>query len=76
MTGQALGTVRPAESAVVPLFLDEDTLHLPYVDGSAYTWDTSIEHAVDVACRIAGGGLTPAEWRAVFGTRPYEDVCG
>ena len=74
-TGEHLGTVHPGAVHSTPLFRDADTLELHYADGSVYTWDTTVDHAVAVACRIAGGGLTRAEWRAVFGSRPYEDTC-
>ena len=75
-TGEHLGTVHPGAVHSTPMFRDADTLELHYADGSVYTWDTAVDHAVAVACRIAGGGLTRTEWRAVFGSRPYEDTCG
>jgi WD40 repeat protein len=75
-TGALLGTVHVGDEWVSPAFLDDQALLLPYPDGSTYVWDTSPQYAVDTACRIVGRGLTRDEWRAAFGDRPYEDVCG
>jgi WD40 repeat protein len=74
-TAELLGTVQPGDSQVQPLFLDEETLFLQYSDGAAYIWNTSEEHALETACRILGGGLDRAQWRAWFGDREYVDVC-
>ena len=43
--------------------------------GQVYAWDTSLEHAVDVACRAAGRDLTRDEWAQAFPDRPYRAVC-
>jgi WD40 repeat protein len=75
-TAALLGTVDSGDAAAAPVFLDDQALLLPYPDGSTYVWDTSPQYAVDTACRIVGRGLTRDEWRAAFGDRPYEDVCG
>ena len=74
-TGALLGTVDFGDGAAAPTFLDDQTLLLPYPDGSTYEWHTSPAYAVDTACRIVGHGLTTEEWRVAFGDRPYEDVC-
>jgi WD40 repeat protein len=75
-TGALLGTVRPGDSEVAPVFLDDQALLLASSDGSTYVWDTSQQYAVDTACRIVGRGLTRDEWQVAFGDLPYEDVCG
>ena len=43
--------------------------------GEAFSWDPSAEHAIEVACAIAGRELTQQEWRDNFGDRPYQRVC-
>ena len=77
--GTRLGTVTPSTVQLVPVFLPTDDgrnrLLLAGVDGSLFEWDTSIDHAVDFACRVVGRGLNEAEWAMAFGSRPYQDVC-
>jgi DNA-binding SARP family transcriptional activator/WD40 repeat protein len=43
--------------------------------GQAWTWPLDTARAVAHACRAAGRELTPEEWRAHFGSRPYQPVC-
>jgi hypothetical protein len=74
-TARLLGTVRPGDTTVLPMFLDNDRLLLQCHDGASYVWDTSEKHATDTACRILGSGLGEAEWRAWFGERDYIGTC-
>ena len=74
-TGALLGTVHAGDGRSGPVFLDAHRLLLQHFDGEQYVWDTSDDWARFTACRIVGRGLTRAEWRAVFGDRPYLDVC-
>ena len=44
-------------------------------EGPIYEWDTSVEHAIEFACRVADRDFTEVEWTEVFGDRPYQQVC-
>jgi WD40 repeat protein/DNA-binding SARP family transcriptional activator len=58
-------------------FLPEDDRSVLLIGGSTglYSWDTSVEAAVDAACDIAGRNLTLAEWREHLGDRTYDVTC-
>lgn len=48
-------------------------------DGAVILWDMSglkdiRDHAVERACALAGGGLTPTEWADLVGL-PYQRTC-
>ncbi|MFN8136152.1 MAG: BTAD domain-containing putative transcriptional regulator [Propionicimonas sp.] len=43
--------------------------------GRVLTWDTRPEHAIELACRIAGRDLTADEWYSYVGTGPQFQVC-
>jgi WD40 repeat protein len=47
----------------------------PEFGGPVYEWDTSVEHAIDFACRAAGRDFTEAEWSRHFGGRPFAETC-
>ena len=67
-----LGTVVvPAESdpvAVSPVFGADGHVMLASYDGRVYRWDTDFDHALELACQMAGRNLTPSEWQAGFRT--------
>ncbi len=72
-TGEPLGDV---DIDGHPVFLPRSrTVLIASADGSAYEWDTSLEHALDVACRVAGGGLTGQEWDELLPRQPYLPTC-
>jgi WD40 repeat protein len=56
-------------------FADEHTVVVATNDGGVYRWDTSLEAAIDAACKVAGRNMTPAEWREVFPDRPHRETC-
>jgi WD40 repeat protein len=73
-----VATLAPHEvqSRAVVAFLDDGhTLMITRSDGTAYTWDTNVEHWIDYACRLAGRNLTDTEWRNAFGDRLYRETC-
>lgn len=75
-TSTLLGTIRPGATHSSSVFLEDDrTLLIAGWDGAVYEWDTSVDHAVDTACRIVGSGLDEARWRAAFGGRAHQQVC-
>jgi WD40 repeat protein len=75
-TSALLGTIRPGATYTSSVFLEDDrTLLIAAWDGAVYEWDTSVDHAVETACRIVGSGLDEARWRAAFGSRPYKQAC-
>jgi WD40 repeat protein len=76
-TAAPLGTVKPADGTTSVAFLpDNQTVRIAAVDGAVYDWDTSVDHAVDTACRIlVGRSMTEAEWSAVLPNQPYQPTC-
>jgi DNA-binding SARP family transcriptional activator/WD40 repeat protein len=61
---------------VSPVFSGgHDIITIAAYDGTAYRWDTRFNQTFALACTMAGRNLTPAEWAAAFGTRPYEQTC-
>jgi hypothetical protein len=55
---------------------DNQTVRIAAVDGAVYDWDTSVDHAVDSACRIlVGRSMTESEWSAVLPNQPYRQTC-
>lgn len=75
--GTPLGNVLvPEEVFLNVAFLpDGETLLLaPYTD-SFYLWDTSVDHAVEFACRASAGDFDEAEWQNWFGSRTYQETC-
>ncbi len=48
---------------------------MDWSDGSAYTWELDLDHAVEFACQAAGRNFTQEEWRTHFGSRPYVRLC-
>jgi WD40 repeat protein/DNA-binding SARP family transcriptional activator len=44
-------------------------------DWTVETWDTRLDHWIDVACSIAGRNLTEGEWNDAFPGRPYHQTC-
>jgi WD40 repeat protein len=76
-TGVPLGNVLVPEKVLTNIgFLpDGDTLILaPYTD-SIYRWNTSIDHAVEFACRASAGDFDETDWETWFGSRPYQETC-
>jgi hypothetical protein len=71
------GTVHPVGGSTSPAFLaDGHTVRFSDgAEGAVFEWDTSIDHAVSAACRIAGGGLDRARWRATLSGVAYRDTC-
>jgi WD40 repeat protein len=75
-TGEPLGDVVHAGGAASPAFLaDSRTVRLAAWDGAVYDWDTSLEHAVEVACRISGGGLSREAWSSLLPEQDYQETC-
>ena len=76
-TGAHLGSVTtPSRAMVGSEFLpDGHRLLIASNDQGIYLWDTRVDAALAVACRMAGRDLTAAEWRESFGDRPYEPTC-
>ncbi|MER7249008.1 BTAD domain-containing putative transcriptional regulator [Kribbella sp. NPDC000426] len=72
-----LGTIMtPNQQLVTADFLpDSHTVVIASYDDGVYYWDTRLEHAVEMACRMAGRDLTAAEWRENFGERLYRKTC-
>ena len=74
-TGEPLGDVAFGGDAS-PLFLsDSRTVLIPSYDGAVYKWDISVDHALEVACRVGGGGLSRQEWSPVLPEQPFEETC-
>lgn len=44
-------------------------------DGAVYRFDTSFDAWITAACAAAGRDLTPEQWGAVVGDRPYAPTC-
>ncbi len=74
-TGELLDTVTP-EAGVEPFaFVQDDGTVLIATTGSLYTWDPSIDAAIQAACRMAGRSLTQEEWSQHVGDRKYHETC-
>lgn len=43
--------------------------------GKVLTWDSSPQHVIDIACRLAGRNLTQGEWNLYLQHRTYEPAC-
>ena len=63
---------RPASAEFLPGGRD---LLIATYDRGVYRWDTSIDHAVAFACRMAGRNLTRNEWADAFGRQTYRPTC-
>jgi WD40 repeat protein len=76
-TGAHLGSVTtPSRAMVGSEFLpDGHRLLIASNDQGIYLWDTRVDAALAVACRMAGRDLTAEEWGESFGDRPYEPTC-
>jgi WD40 repeat protein len=77
-TGAPLSMVVPARSDVFasPVVLpDGNTVLIASQDGTISTWDTTVQHSLETACRIAGRNLTRDEWHDVLGNRTYQESC-
>jgi len=77
-TGTLLGTVRvgrPNSEVYVRFNPDGHTVSVLTWGGDVYTLDTRSTRWAARACAIAGRNLTRAEWREVFGDRPYRETC-
>ena len=68
---------RPRRLVTEAAFSDErDTVLIaPLWAGAVYAWDTSPDHAVEFACRVAGRDFTEEEWADHFGDRPFRQTC-
>ncbi|HET6561354.1 MAG TPA: BTAD domain-containing putative transcriptional regulator [Marmoricola sp.] len=75
-TGQLLGDVGIGTDASAVFLADSRTVSIVGWDGATYQWQTSLQHALDVACRVAGGGLSREEWATVLPEQPYQATCG
>jgi WD40 repeat protein len=76
-TGRLVSRLVAPEPQITSAFgADADSVVIsPEFGGPVYAWDTSVQSAVDFACRAAGRDFTEAEWRQQFGSRPYEPTC-
>ncbi len=76
-TGELLGTVVMPVRATATADFAADGRSAVIVSPFAgvYVWDTSLDHALEFACRLAGRDLTQVEWQESFGDRPYEETC-
>lgn len=54
---------------------DGDAVVIAYEDGSAVSFEIDPAVWLDHACAVAGRNLTAAEWRNLFGDRPYRETC-
>jgi WD40 repeat protein len=75
VTGELLGDVVIGDDAAAVFRDDSKTVLIAAWDGATYEWDTSLEHARDVACRVAGGGLSRDDWSALLPEQPYRATC-
>jgi len=68
--------VAPTHFSVSEFASDGRTVVLadPY-RGAVYRWDTRLDYALSVACRLAGRDLTRSEWTDQFGERPFRTTC-
>ena len=75
--GEPLATVRaPGRPFVSAAFVDDNTVMISdWAGAAAWTWDTRLEPALQLACRAAGRDLTRQEWQDNFGDRPYQETC-
>ena len=48
---------------------------LDWSTGSVVVWELDFDSAIDFACRVAGRGFTPDEWREQFGDEPHRETC-
>ena len=55
--------------------LDEHTFVIAQPQGKVLTWDSRPQHAIDIACRLAGRNLTQEEWDGHVPNRTYEPAC-
>jgi WD40 repeat protein len=77
-TGALLGSVvvaSPNVATAAGFAPDGHTVVIASTDGTLARWDTQVEHWISAACRIAGRGLTAAEWAAILPDRPYINTC-
>ena len=76
-TGAHLGSVTTPSRAMVgsDFLADGHRLLIASNDQGIYLWDTRVDAALAVACRMAGRDLTVEEWRESFGDRPYQPTC-
>jgi len=56
-------------------FSSDPSVLLADPSGNVYRWNTSLEYAIDFACRLAGRDLTRREWADQFGDRPFRTTC-
>jgi WD40 repeat protein len=75
-TGELLGDVAIGDDAAAVFRDDSSTVLIAAWDGATYEWDTSLDHARDVACRVAGGGLSRDDWSVLLPEQPYQATCG
>ena len=76
-TGEPLGDVAFGSDAASSVFAKDSstTVLIHSWDGAVYEWDTSADRALDVACRLNGGGLSRAEWSVVLPEQPFRSTC-
>lgn len=74
-TGDSVLTVPVSDSPAVAVATDDQQVVVATQDGAAYRLDPRFADWVAAACTIAGRSLTPDEWTAVFGERPYHATC-
>jgi hypothetical protein len=48
---------------------------IPGWDGTVHLWNTRPDSWLRFACAAAGRDLTPDEWTAALGKRPYRPTC-
>jgi hypothetical protein len=66
---------RPDVFASPVILPDGNTVLIASQDGTISTWDTTVQHSLETACRIAGRNLTRDEWHDVLGNRTYQESC-
>jgi hypothetical protein len=65
-----------AESEGIPRFTpDGRRLFVLQDDGRAFRWEVDPAAWRRHACAVAGGGLTPEEWKQVVPEQEYIEVC-
>jgi WD40 repeat protein len=74
-TGQVLDSVETPNGGIGQFRGESAHVTIVDMDGRVLDWDTSRQHALDYACRIAGRDLTADEWSRYLGDQPRFQVC-
>lgn len=74
-TGDSVLAVPVSDSPSVAVVAADERMVVATQDGAVYRIDPAFVDWIAAACAIAGSSLTPAEWSAVFGERPYHETC-